>query len=152
MPHSGDRAAVVVESSGWAYDPALQRWAAEVVRSKQADGQVVHVWRRGRVGTVDPRQFAAMTRVPEPDGTDPVRGTFTFIEDHRAARRQITALTDAGPVVTAMPADPGTRDTIWIRQAGWAVAACLAATLVLLRLRAIVLRRSDTSPEGAAHG
>lgn len=145
-PRSSDGSTVIVESSGWEYDSFLQRWAAEEVRSKRADGGVVHVWRRGRVGSVDAERFAALIRPPEPDGVDPVRGKVTFkvIEDHRASKRNFTSLTNTGPVVTAMPPDSSTRDARWVTRTGWIVAACLAASLVFLRLRTVVLRRAGT--------
>jgi len=143
-PDSNDESTDIVESSEWEYDTSLSRWAAKEIRSKRADGGVVHIWRRGIVGAVKAERFAALIRAPEADGVDPVRGKVTFksIEDRRGSVRSTTALTDAGPVVTAMPPNANVSDSRWITRTGWIVAACLGASLVFFRLRSNAVRRS----------
>jgi hypothetical protein len=119
----------------WTHAAALGRWVASKAVQVRGNGRPDRavIYESSEAG--EPGTFERVTRLPDADAPDPIRGkpTFTSIMDYRSG--VMTSRTEAGevtmPVPGGVPRGLGEARRRWL---GWLTAAFLVAGFVALRL------------------
>ncbi|QOJ00549.1 MAG: hypothetical protein HRU70_08615 [Phycisphaeraceae bacterium] len=90
------------------------------------------------LAALDPAEFKAVTARPTLNGSDPIRGpvTFTQINDYTGRDAEYRVADEKREFQTvAVEETPEGRQRAWLRRAGWALAAGILVTIVLLRVK-----------------
>lgn len=137
VPENPEAVGTFFRVSGWKYFDQADEWFASTIEEFFPDGRPNQTLELMEVGTISTEEFQRLVAVPSLNGTDPIRGAYTFssVYDFRPNSRAITTMTADGPESRPMPSGGVADQPTWLRAAGWSVLALLAALLTVLRLR-----------------
>ena len=127
----------------WRFVPEIGRWAAGFIAWAPAQGALGH--RVRLIGGLegDPDTLQRITRVPEIDGSDPLRGpvTATRLVDHRPGRRSLQIDPDGTRSTLDLPAEAGKSTAFGaLRLIGWIIGSATLFGLGLLIYQRVLKR------------
>lgn len=128
----------VVQFSDHRLDPTLGAWVSGRVDKVSARGQLLERFEFIDARPINAGEFAAVSAMPTPDGTDAVRGGYTYrsVFDFRPGVERITMYTDGGEHASPMPPSlrRGGRVPSSLPWIGWTAAGLLIASLIAIRV------------------
>lgn len=111
------------------FNELLGRWIAKRIEWRAPNGQLDRVLRVVRIESLSTPDYRALFRVPDPAGSDPIRGvnTFTSIIDQRT--NEFRTSNDDGTWTREPIPGRRTGQSSWSTYAAWILASCLAIVL-----------------------
>jgi len=142
-----------MQFSGAHVDPVLGHVVYSRVEVFARDGQLDRVLRLEQVVPVDAQEVSALLRIPEPGGTDAIRGAVhvPLVADFRDGDQQDWSTLSGGMMIARagnrIRITPGSdaRERVshahWIRWGGWLIASSVITAIVAVALRRGLLVR-----------
>ncbi len=121
--------------ANWRYSDVAETWIAHNVDILDAEGVVIAKWRVLSVESVTRERLDELTRVPERDGADALRGVLriTSLADYRPEVRQgIHVMPDGSERTWSIGSRSGLEDRAWLRTTGWVMLSLFSGMIVLL--------------------
>jgi hypothetical protein len=96
------------------------------------------------IDVLNEQEFSLLTKQPEISDSDPIRGkvTFTQIQDFTGTSPLFTIKDDSGIRTLTYGQTPEGQRRSTVKVIGWITAGMIVVTLLLLRVRASVTRRT----------
>lgn len=122
----------------WRKDESVGRWIAGEVEERDANDRSIRLLKLVRIERVTPERIAEITRIPQLNESDAIRGVILASQalDFRPGSTAAVLMTRDGAAFTASPphvAPPGRGAGLkWV---GWGTLAVVIATVIALRIR-----------------
>ncbi|HRQ71623.1 MAG TPA: hypothetical protein PLU35_01195 [Phycisphaerales bacterium] len=119
----------------WRLCEVAGTWMANRIDILDASGEIRARWRIVSVEPVSQDRLEELTRLPERDGVDALRGEIRIasLTDYRPEVRQASRAMPDGSVLTwAIDGASRAEDRAWLRVAGWTTLSVLSGVIVLL--------------------
>jgi len=130
---------IEVNASGWRHLGVGDHWVAQRVEWFRFDPkQLDRVTIFDGIRPLDDGEFDRLTRIPEYNGEDAIRGKVTFqaIEDLRPEVRELQVLTPGKEEVRPLPPiTPPKKEISLIRTTGWVCLGCVVSAFLFLVIR-----------------
>lgn len=133
---SMDGPGLSIEYDKWREIEDYKEWVAEVVTTRYPNGRVNRVYQFAVPRVLNQQEFVAVTAIPRPLGTDPVRGKLTVNRVHDFAKGESNKVDQGSQNIRTegvLPRGPDTES--WWTLVGWVSLAAIIGSLVFLRFR-----------------
>jgi hypothetical protein len=132
-----------IVSNNWIVPPFGGNEIAQEVVSEQGGKPVLRITLLS-IDVLNEQEFSLLTKQPEISDSDPIRGkvTFTQIQDFTGTSPLFTIKDDSGIRTLTYGQTPEGQRRSTVKVIGWITAGMIVVTLLLLRVRASVTRRT----------